>query len=334
MPLQVSSIVCAYVHMYICTYVHVHVYIFYICTYVHNYMYTYIHILHMHIHMCTQPPTRTYKQCIRLCAVNGGTREATEQASDLEAPQNISLLSKSIRRTISHGSEASRVLKLHGHVSAIDTITQWLCKRGRAGVAHHNGASYGPCAGTLFHHLEMTGLPTSEVPGFAGVSIELVVLKQDFYNQTIASDSSSTLQLYSALDGEKVNDATVSFRGSIFTGFEAGVAKFSIAVKPTFVEVTSTLATLLSQPHVYASGRDVDTSLSMETDVRLLHLSQGNVDQYPCPTGHELTLDAADTAEIGASRGGSGACNPCEAEVLESLPHVNHIYRVYWGADF
>jgi len=51
---------------------------------------------------------------------------------------------------------------------------------------------------------------------------------QDIYGQTIAADSSSSLQMYSALNGERVNDPSISFIGSIFSGFQAGRALFTI----------------------------------------------------------------------------------------------------------
>ena len=64
--------------------------------------------------------------------------------------------------------------------------THWLCGRGLPTPnAKPNTAVYGPCVATLFDNLQMTGLPSQEEPGFAGVALQLDVLKVDTYGQTI-----------------------------------------------------------------------------------------------------------------------------------------------------
>jgi hypothetical protein len=159
--------------------------------------------------------------------------------------------------------------------------------------ADNNKAAYGPCLATTYKRLELSGLPTTDSPGFAGVVMELVVLKQDAYGQTVATDSSSILQVFSAKDGARgVNDASVSFLGAIFSGFEEGRALFSIAVKPTFASVSELegRTELLLRPFLYISGTDVVTGAAMETDVPKVHLATHN--RSACRLGAVLVLDS------------------------------------------
>jgi len=61
-------------------------------------------------------------------------------------------------------------------------------------------------------------------------------------SQTMAADSSSLLQarVYSTLAGNKVNsDTSVSFLGSIFSGFQRGRPLFSVGVTPIFANVSA-----------------------------------------------------------------------------------------------
>jgi hypothetical protein len=95
-------------------------------------------------------------------------------------------------------------------------------------MIQNNRAVYGSCVATAYDQLELTGMPTHESLAYAGVSMELTVLKKDAYGQTIKADSSSSIQLYSALDGATVNDPSVNFLGSLFSGFRAGRAIFDI----------------------------------------------------------------------------------------------------------
>jgi hypothetical protein len=63
-------------------------------------------------------------------------------------------------------------------------------------------------------------MPTRQTPGYAGVPLKLEVVKLDTYGQTISADSSSSLQVYSAVAGTKANDNTVAFLGSIFSVYQ------------------------------------------------------------------------------------------------------------------
>jgi hypothetical protein len=158
--------------------------------------------------------------------------------------------------------------------------------------ADNNNAVYGPCVATTYKRLELSGLPTTDSPGFAGVVMELVVLKQDTYNQTVAADSSSSLQVFSSKDGTRgANDGSVSFLGAIISVFEEGRARFSIAVKPTFdVSELEDRTVLLRQPFLYILGKDLDTVAVMETDVLEVHLVTDS--RSACRLGAVLVLDS------------------------------------------
>ena len=144
--------------------------------------------------------------------------------------------------SISSSSSAPKALQAP---QTLEHHTHWLCVGGMLNTTsmrytnQNNKASYGSCVATDYHQLELAGIPSHASPAYAGVSMELIVLKKDAYSQTIAADSSSSLQIHSALEGRRINDASVGFLGSIFSGFEAGRAIFTIAVKPTFSNISS-----------------------------------------------------------------------------------------------
>jgi hypothetical protein len=188
--------------------------------------------------------------------------------------------------------------------------SHWLCDRGQESpAAHNNSAVYGPCIATLYNHLELTGLPEREAPGLAGLAMELQVVKKDAYGQDISADSSSSLQLRSALGGNKgLNDESVAFLGSIFSGFHQGRALFSVAVKPTFASVSALAgrATLHRTPFVFVTGTDSSTGALMQTEPQKMYLAaEGN--HSVCPPGYVLALDA--DANGGGRPGGCTRCS-------------------------
>ena len=176
----------------------------------------------------------------------------------------------------------------------LSEYSHWLCGRGSAMPrADHNNVAYGPCLATTYKRLELSGLPTADAPGYAGVDMELVVFKQDAYGQTVTTDSASSLQVFSARGGARgANDGSVSFLGSIISVFEEGRALFSIAAKPTFASVSELegRTVLLLQPFLYISGIDVVTGAAMQTDALKVHLATHN--RSACRLGAVLVLDS------------------------------------------
>jgi hypothetical protein len=143
-------------------------------------------------------------------------------------------------------------------------------------------------------------MSTRQTPGFAGVPLKLEVVKLDTYGQTITVDSSSSLQVYSAVAGTKVNDNTVSFLGSVISGFQGGRAVFSVGVKPTFVSVSA---------YLYFKGTDLTTGVVMETDPQQVHLAVQN--ETVCAPGSVLSLDP--TGDLANTFPRAGACKACRS---------------------
>ena len=146
----------------------------------------------------------------------------------------------------------------------------------------------------------------------------LVAVKKDRYGQTIKSDSVSSLQLYSTIQGsqEKINDNSVSFVGSIFGRLTQGTAEFEIATVPTFSSVSSAAGStsMWRQPHVYASGTDAASNIVMQSAVAPIHLAHGNTPV--CPSGFVLRLSAA----VSNGAGRPGSCTRCDPNTYSLNP--------------
>jgi hypothetical protein len=109
------------------------------------------------------------------------------------------------------------------------------------------------------------------------------------------------------LNGDKVNDDSVSFDGIIFSVFDRGRAGFTIGVKPTFatVSVTHGRTALQRSPLVYVKGTDLATGTVMESEPQLVHLATHN--RTVCPVGLVLVLDTS----TGSDSLRPGACTAC-----------------------
>jgi hypothetical protein len=218
-------------------------------------------------------------------------------------PQRRRLLSSDALGT-EPGAAIAAPLSLSG-------LTRWICNRGLASPAPHlNAGAYGACVATPYHRLEVQGMPTRQTPGYAGVPLKLEIVKLDTYGQNITVDSSSSLQVYSAVAGTKVNDITVAFLGSIFSGFQGGRAVFSVGVKPTFVSVSAAdgRTELQRPPYLYFKGTDLTTGVVMETDPQQVHLAVQN--KTVCAPGSVLSLDPGANANTFPRAGACKACRP------------------------
>jgi hypothetical protein len=156
-------------------------------------------------------------------------------------------------------------------------------------------------------------MPTRQTPGYAGLPLKLEVVKVDQYGQTIAADSSSSLQVYSAVAGTKVNDNTVAFLGSIFSGFRGGRAVFSVCVKPSFasISVRDQRTKLQREPFLYVKGIDITTGAVMETAPQQVHLASGN--RTACPVGSVLELEPSVGSETVVTDPRPGTCKVCDS---------------------
>jgi Ca2+-binding EF-hand superfamily protein len=199
-----------------------------------------------------------------------------------------------LRRLISGPSSAVPSPVLPASEKTLRMHELWLCNRGLSKPnLKPNTAVYGPCVATLFDNLKMTGLPSEKNPGYAGVNLELEVQKKDTYGQIILSDSNSSIQVYSAMNGARTTDMSISIEGSIYSGFVQGRAQLKISVKPSFSELnmSTKYTALLLRPYLYVAGADAfsDTEGAvMQSEVMQMHIAQGY--QQVCPTGYVLSL--------------------------------------------
>ena len=164
-----------------------------------------------------------------------------------------------------------------------------------------NSAVYGDCLASMYHHLEVLGLPVPEAPANPGIPFTITVIKMDVYNQTILSDSISLLQILSSVGLQLQNDPTVSISGEFISSLKNGSADFTIVLNPTFSKINflNDMTILTRQPFIFLKGIDAfsisDTMQSEPTEVYIA--SGGQV----CPEGYVLILDKA----------GKGSCSEC-----------------------
>jgi len=252
------------------------------------------------------------------------SQESKQPAPEVSAASTSATAegSRDVSRSRHLLSASATVSVAHAAPATLADITYWLCGRGLAEPpAHNNTAMYGHCLAGVYSHLEVTGLPTYESPQFAGVDIKLVVLKKDIYGQTVAADSSSSLQLLSARDRKiGVPDPGILLLGSVFSGFQQGRAEFAIGVKPTFAStsVLTGTTTLLRQPFLYIAGTDFQTNAAMQTPAFKVHIAHGN--QSVCPPGSVLALDQAAVGECTRCKPGSYSLSPLVGPAYSTVP--------------
>ena len=176
----------------------------------------------------------------------------------------------------------------------------------RAMCVCDNFAAYGPCVGSIYRTLVVSGLPSSKDPAYPGIPILIKVLKIDVYNQTIASDSSSLVEVKTSVGESLQEDSQVGLSGSTVEKLDRGEALFSLVIKPLFSEVTRNpdLAVLASQPYIYVQGSDYQTGMSMQSLVFKINLSNGS---KICPSGYILVLGQTTALESALS----GVCLQC-----------------------
>ena len=177
-----------------------------------------------------------------------------------------------------------------------------------------NSALYGQCVASSFSMLEIYGMPNTIYPGLL---FPIQVLKKDLYNQTISSDSSSVLQIFTALNSELITDRSVTLSGSIIASFDTGQVSFSAAVKPSYIYVDTINGVTVeaSQPTIYLKGIDAQTDGNMvSSTVRLPMSSNWKI----CPAGYILVLDN----EHGNATGRPGSCSLCAQGTYSVSPLV------------
>jgi hypothetical protein len=178
-----------------------------------------------------------------------------------------------------------------------------------------NSALYGNCIASDFKQLLASQIQHSIFPG---LSMNMLVLKKDAYNQTIASDSTSIIQIQPSLNGTWSADRSVLVLGNTLEYFKSGEAAFVFALKPTFavIDAERGLAKLDGNSGIYVFGSDSQTGIIMRSGVQILSLGQG---KSVCPVGYILMPD-----KPGASSG-LAACALCKPGTysIHPLTHVS-----------
>ena len=167
----------------------------------------------------------------------------------------------------------------------------------------NNSALYGACIASGFEGLSVS---ISADSLYAGVTFNLTVRKLDAYGNTILSDSTSVLQAIADFNGASGNTASVSIVGSSLAQLTQGVAKFLLAIEPSFshVDPQSETATLSPSSYLFFEGLDSESAAPM-TSVRIqLNLQQG---MSVCPAGYILVLSQPDATK------GPAVCQMCKA---------------------
>ena len=171
-------------------------------------------------------------------------------------------------------------------------------------ICTQNAAAYGPCVASTYKWLQVASAPNRTHRAFPGLAFPFSVLKVDAYNQTIVTDSSSTIQIFSTIGKSSI--PTVSILGATVALLSEGQADFLLAVKPDFFEVEPCFDSELftTKPGVFAQGVDSITDIVMRTNDQDIPMSNCSM---ICPPGYILQLDRPGSA------GRAGSCVLCAA---------------------
>ena len=175
-----------------------------------------------------------------------------------------------------------------------------------------NFAVCGSCLASNYKFIEILNVPKTV---YAGLEFSFLVIKRDAYNQTIASDSASLLQVYPFLDEGPTSDQSFDILGTSVVQLKSGEALISIAIKPTFSEIstfdgtvsngTVSIRRIRRMPVIYLKGGDSQTNPSSVMKSRTFEITP-SVGRNVCPRGYVLSLDNMNDMN------GSGTCELCK----------------------
>jgi hypothetical protein len=186
--------------------------------------------------------------------------------------------------------------RLIGDMSArTQAIQVSLCGEG-------NAALYGPCMASTAIRLDTVGIPSMESPAYPGLPFSVTVMKVDFYNQTVVTDSSSLIKV------KKSSSSLLYTLVSPILSLESGIAIFSISIRPFFyVSLVKQSASVVAAPSLSFEGVDsdsyLDSNVIRSSDINITLSSQASI----CPLGYVLELEMV----VGLSSVTSGACKYC-----------------------
>ena len=168
-----------------------------------------------------------------------------------------------------------------------------------------NSAVYGNCFASTYQTLELSRVDGASAV-YPGIPFSLIVVKKDAYNQTIATDKSSVLQIFQSINYTRQADPFISLLGITIVKMEEGLATISIAVKPTFsgIQMEQNQANLISEPYIFLEGSDAQSGLIMQSPVLYIPLLSGDA---VCPRGSILSIDSGQGNDLS----GPGVCVTC-----------------------
>ena len=172
-----------------------------------------------------------------------------------------------------------------------------------------NSGLFGPCYASDYKSLDILQYPHGANAAYSGIPFEVVVFKKDFYNQTIVTDSISALQVFTSFQRNFEIDPDVTVTGSTVSKMSGGAASFSVAIVPTFSNISFKLGltTLQSPPYIYFVGTDLEANpaLTMRSKIVRVDLNTG---LKVCPLGYVLRLDSDSLGDPE----GPAACDFCQ----------------------
>ena len=191
-----------------------------------------------------------------------------------------------------------------------------------------NHAIYGPCIASNYDHLSVSGMPAAKNFSFPGIAFNIEVTKHDFFNQIIASDSTSVLETFSATSEEfttSASDPAVSVSG--VARLESGRASLSILIRPlTSVHTKGNNGGIIwwaARSLIYLKGVDLEGREpgQLATQMYSHHylIDYGN-DSSICPQGYILVLDASNFGSCTYCLAGTYSLNPLTGKSAGQLP--------------
>ena len=179
-----------------------------------------------------------------------------------------------------------------------------------------NTAKYGPCIASEYRSLSLVRMPDRAYPGR---NFLVQVIKRDAYNQTMTSDSSSSLTVLTAKDGAKMSDPAVRLAGQVVGELREGKASFEFSVAPGYqkVLISEGVTSLLREPQLYFQGSDVIGGRTMESDAFIVTLFSG---KHVCQPGYILSMGSIETSSDGLDTWRIGSCSRCRAGTYALSP--------------
>ena len=180
-----------------------------------------------------------------------------------------------------------------------------------------NDAAYGRCIASTFSQLDIVGLPAVNSISFPGFPLDISVEKKDAYGQLIITDSLSVIQIYAKYSSHAIK-GTPAISGNSLGRMESGVANFSLAIKPGFLNsAVRGLSILDVRSLIYANGLDSESvsntnTVQMQSPLEEILFSNSST---VCPPGYILVLDAS---SINAPQ--PGKCSYCNSGTYSVSP--------------